>query len=136
MSCLIFTFYFSTTLPHAEETWSGSRVSFRCNVYSFLGVWGVGALFSRNVKSSYAGRILQFITILQSVVRHGVSFSITHSLFGDVKKLLTMEFVRQGYLDHTRQPNTDPPVYEYRWGFRARKEMTKRNCLDFVSKVS
>nr|XP_022300182.1 non-structural maintenance of chromosomes element 3 homolog [Crassostrea virginica] len=65
----------------------------------------------------------------------GVDPDITHSLFGDVKKLLTMEFVRQGYLDHTRQPNTDPPVYEYRWGFRARKEMTKRNCLDFVSKL-
>ncbi|XP_061186560.1 non-structural maintenance of chromosomes element 3 homolog [Saccostrea echinata] len=65
----------------------------------------------------------------------GVDQDYTHAVFGDVKKLLTTEFVRQGYLEHTKQPNSDPPVYEYRWGFRAKKEITKRNCLDFVSQL-
>ncbi|XP_048742611.1 non-structural maintenance of chromosomes element 3 homolog [Ostrea edulis] len=65
----------------------------------------------------------------------GVDQDGYHAVFGDVKKLLTTEFVRQGYLEHIRQPNTDPPVYEFRWGFRARKEITKRICLNFVSQL-
>ncbi|XP_052680816.1 non-structural maintenance of chromosomes element 3 homolog [Crassostrea angulata] len=64
-----------------------------------------------------------------------VDQDVTHPVFGDVKKQLTVEFVRQGYLEYTRQPNTDPPVFEFRWGFRAKKEITKRNCLDFVSQL-
>lgn len=73
-----------------------------------------------------------------SLIVHGlllIFLSVTHPVFGDVKKQLTVEFVRQGYLEYTRQPNTDPPVFEFRWGFRAKKEITKRNCLDFVSQV-
>ena len=51
--------------------------------------------------------------------------SVRHETFGDVKRLLTIEFVRQGYLEHTRQPNTDPPQYEYTWGTRAKLETSK-----------
>ena len=61
--------------------------------------------------------------------------SITHEVFGDIKKLLTQEFVRQGYLEMTRQPNMDPPVTEFGWGQRAKLETSKRRVLEFVSKV-
>ena len=69
-------------------------------------------------------------------INYLVLFSITHEVFGDIKKLLTQELVRQGYLDMTRQPNMDPPVTEFRWGQRAKLETSKRKVLDFVSKVT
>lgn len=62
-------------------------------------------------------------------------FSFPHEVFGDTKKLLTQEFVRQGYLEYTRQPNSDPPMYDFRWGQRAKVEISKRSCLNFVSQV-
>ena len=61
------------------------------------------------------------------------SFSATHVVFGDVKKFLTIELVRQGYLDFQRQRNSDPPTYEVRWGPRATHELSKGNALKFVS---
>jgi hypothetical protein len=61
--------------------------------------------------------------------------ALVHEVFGDTKKLLTQEFVRQGYLEYTRQPNSDPPMYDFRWGQRAKVEISKRSCLNFVSQV-
>ena len=60
---------------------------------------------------------------------------VPHEVFGDVKKLLMGEFVRQGYLECSRVPTSDPPKYEYRWGVRAKHETTKRHVLDFVCQV-
>ena len=78
---------------------------------------------------------------LLSRVPHRSSFSdyflcsATHAVFGDIKKLLTKEFVHQRYLEYTLQPATEPPIHEFRWGQRAFAETTKRNVLDFVSQV-
>ncbi|KAM4695897.1 LOW QUALITY PROTEIN: non-structural maintenance of chromosomes element 3 homolog [Rhinophrynus dorsalis] len=58
-----------------------------------------------------------------------------HSDFGDVKKLVTDEFVRQKYLEYNRIPHTDPVEYEFRWGPRAFKETSKMKILEFVSKI-
>ncbi|XP_020648624.3 non-structural maintenance of chromosomes element 3 homolog isoform X1 [Pogona vitticeps] len=58
-----------------------------------------------------------------------------HKIFGDVKKLVTEEFVRQKYLEYTRLPHTDPPEFEFRWGPRAMKETSKKQILQFVSKI-
>ncbi|XP_068104331.1 non-structural maintenance of chromosomes element 3 homolog isoform X2 [Hyperolius riggenbachi] len=58
-----------------------------------------------------------------------------HSDFGDVKKLVTDEFVRQKYLEYSKIPHTDPTEYEFRWGPRAMKESSKMKILEFVSKI-
>ncbi|XP_056366306.1 non-structural maintenance of chromosomes element 3 homolog isoform X2 [Oenanthe melanoleuca] len=58
-----------------------------------------------------------------------------HSVFGDVRKLLTEEFVRQKYLEITPIPLTDPPEFKYQWGPRAEKETSKKNVLSFVAKI-
>ena len=63
-------------------------------------------------------------------------YSIPHEVFGDMKKLITHEYVRQCYLEITRMPNTDPPLSEIKWGQRAHLEISKRNVLSFVSKVN
>ncbi|XP_073496012.1 non-structural maintenance of chromosomes element 3 homolog [Phyllobates terribilis] len=58
-----------------------------------------------------------------------------HEEFGDVRKLMTDEFVKQKYLEYNKIPHTDPPEYEFRWGPRAFKETTKMKILEFVSKI-
>ncbi|XP_028568971.2 non-structural maintenance of chromosomes element 3 homolog isoform X3 [Podarcis muralis] len=55
--------------------------------------------------------------------------------FGDVKKLVTEEFVKQKYLEYTRLPHTDPPEFEFRWGPRAVRETSKKEVLQFVAKI-
>ena len=58
-----------------------------------------------------------------------------HAVFWDVRKLLTQELVRQAYLDVQKQPGSEPPAYEYRWGQRAKHEVSKRKCLSFITEV-
>ncbi|XP_077843784.1 melanoma-associated antigen D2 isoform X3 [Macaca mulatta] len=60
---------------------------------------------------------------------------IHHSLFGDVKKLITDEFVKQKYLDYARVPNSNPPEYEFFWGLRSYYETSKMKVLKFACKV-
>ena len=66
---------------------------------------------------------------------HCCVFRKRHEVFGDVKRLLTSEFVRQEYLDYSRQPDTDPPIFEFRWGVRAKIETTKADVLKMVCSI-
>ncbi|MCV4932095.1 MAGE domain-containing protein, partial [Escherichia coli] len=65
----------------------------------------------------------------------GLRPGIHHSLFGDVKKLITDEFVKQKYLDYARVPNSNPPEYEFFWGPRAHVESSKLKVMHFVARV-
>ncbi|XP_006898943.1 PREDICTED: melanoma-associated antigen D2-like [Elephantulus edwardii] len=65
----------------------------------------------------------------------GLRPGVHHSLFGDVKKLITDEFVKQKYLDYTRVPNSSPPEYEFFWGLRSYYETSKMKVLKFACKV-
>ncbi|NXP01166.1 NSE3 protein, partial [Certhia brachydactyla] len=58
-----------------------------------------------------------------------------HSVFGDVRKLVSEEFVRQKYLETTAIPLTDPTEFKYQWGPRAEKETSKKDVLNFVAKI-
>ncbi|XP_030825983.1 non-structural maintenance of chromosomes element 3 homolog isoform X2 [Camarhynchus parvulus] len=58
-----------------------------------------------------------------------------HSVFGDVRKLVTEEFVRQKYLEATPIPLTEPPEFKFQWGPRAEKETSKKDVLNFVAKM-
>lgn len=58
-----------------------------------------------------------------------------HQELGDVKKLLTDEFVRQKYLEHVKIPHTDPLEHEFRWGQRAEIELNKAKVLDFMAEL-
>ena len=62
--------------------------------------------------------------------------SMYHETFGDVKKLVTQEFVKQAYLELTKLPNNEQPVFEVRWGQRAKLETSKLQILKFVSLVT
>ncbi|KAM9577765.1 melanoma-associated antigen B10-like [Trichechus inunguis] len=58
-----------------------------------------------------------------------------HFIFGEPKKLLTIDLVKQKYLEYRQVPNTDPPRYEFLWGPRAYAETTKMKVLEFFVKV-
>lgn len=58
-----------------------------------------------------------------------------HEEFGDVKKLVTDEFVRQRYLEYVRVPHTEPVEYEFRWGQRAEAEVSKAKILEFMGQL-
>ena len=53
-------------------------------------------------------------------------------MFGDVRRLLTVEFVRQEWLAYVRQQDTDPAEYEFHWGQRAKQETSKGDMLDLA----
>uniref|UniRef100_A0A3Q3WWK0 MAGE domain-containing protein n=1 Tax=Mola mola TaxID=94237 RepID=A0A3Q3WWK0_MOLML len=58
-----------------------------------------------------------------------------HDEFGDVKKMVTDEFVRQRYLEYVRIPHTEPVEHEFRWGQRADVEVSKAKMLEFMGQL-
>ncbi|XP_034027933.1 necdin-like 2 isoform X2 [Thalassophryne amazonica] len=58
-----------------------------------------------------------------------------HEEFGDVKKVITDEFVRQRYLEFVRIPHTEPVEHEFRWGQRADLEVSKAKILEFMGQL-
>lgn len=58
-----------------------------------------------------------------------------HEEFGDVKKVVTDEFVRQRYLEYVRVPHTEPVEFEFRWGQRADIEVSKVKLLEFMGQL-
>lgn len=57
-----------------------------------------------------------------------------HAVFGDVKKYITVELVKQMYLNYVCI-SKDPPKYEFTWGLRAKQEFDKRDLLQFVCQI-
>ncbi|NXE44436.1 NSE3 protein, partial [Ptilorrhoa leucosticta] len=77
----------------------------------------------------FPGALWEFLNLLR------VYPGKQHRVFGDVRKLVTDEFVRQKYLENTPIPLTDPPEFKYQWGPRAEKETSKKDVLNFVAKI-
>ncbi|XP_046548576.1 non-structural maintenance of chromosomes element 3 homolog [Haliotis rubra] len=81
------------------------------------------------------GNVMQDSELWHSLKKLGVEPDLPHPTFGDAKKLITQEFVRQGYIEYIRQQNVDPPSFEFKWGQRAQLETSKKHCLTFVSQI-
>ncbi|XP_043521745.1 non-structural maintenance of chromosomes element 3 homolog isoform X1 [Frieseomelitta varia] len=58
-----------------------------------------------------------------------------HSYFGNVKQLINEIFVAQGYLNKIVLETNDSTNVEYKWGYRAEYEFSRRTALEFVSQV-
>ncbi|XP_026189501.1 necdin-like 2 [Mastacembelus armatus] len=58
-----------------------------------------------------------------------------HEEFGDVKRVVTDEFVRQRYLEYVRIPHTEPVEHEFHWGQRAEEEVSKAKILEFMGQL-
>ncbi|XP_072344015.1 non-structural maintenance of chromosomes element 3 homolog [Scyliorhinus torazame] len=81
------------------------------------------------------GNVVKDSLLWHTLKKLRVDPSERHADFGDVKKLITEEFVKQKYLDYSRVLHTDPVEYEFRWGARATKETSKLKVLEFVAKM-
>ncbi|CAI9180461.1 unnamed protein product [Rangifer tarandus platyrhynchus] len=66
----------------------------------------------------------------------GLCPGVRHSLFGEVRKLITDEFVKQKYLEYKRVPNSRPPEYEFFWGLRSYRDYSFSSCTDFGDTLS
>ncbi|KAF3816201.1 hypothetical protein GH733_014790 [Mirounga leonina] len=59
----------------------------------------------------------------------GTVFCCENPLLGDLRKLLTYEFVKQKYLNYRRVPNSKPPEYEFLWGLHSYHETNEMKVL-------
>ncbi|EZA46715.1 Melanoma-associated antigen G1 [Ooceraea biroi] len=57
-----------------------------------------------------------------------------HEYFGDIKQLVTVDFVNQRYLEKIVNKD-DTSQVEYAWGRRAKNEITYRSALEFVAEI-
>ncbi|XP_008047087.1 melanoma-associated antigen B10-like [Carlito syrichta] len=59
-----------------------------------------------------------------------------HFIFGEPRKLITQDLVKEKYLEYQQVPNSYPPRYQFLWGPRAYAETSKMKVLEFWAKVS
>ncbi|KAM9669210.1 melanoma-associated antigen B4-like [Dama dama] len=59
-----------------------------------------------------------------------------HFIFGDTRKFLTEDLVREEYVEYRQVPGSDPPRYEFLWGRKALMESNKMKVLEFLAKVN
>ncbi|XP_030624714.1 necdin-like 2 [Chanos chanos] len=103
------------------------------------------SLYPSNPKTGLLFVILSIIFMKGGVVKEALIWNTLkklrvdpgekHDDFGDVKKLVTDEFVRQKYVEYVRIPHTEPLEFEFRWGLRAEKEVSKLKLLEFVAQL-
>ncbi|XP_057575364.1 melanoma-associated antigen B16-like [Hippopotamus amphibius kiboko] len=65
----------------------------------------------------------------------GICPGMKHFIFGEPRKLVTKDFVKEKYLEYRQVANTDPVQFEFLWGPRAHAETTKMKVLKFLAKV-
>ena len=58
-----------------------------------------------------------------------------HKYLGDVHKYFTSDLVKDGYLEYEQRKGIDPPSFRFKWGYRAKLEITKHSVLKFVCEV-
>uniref|UniRef100_A0A2K6TXZ4 Melanoma-associated antigen E1 n=1 Tax=Saimiri boliviensis boliviensis TaxID=39432 RepID=A0A2K6TXZ4_SAIBB len=73
--------------------------------------------------------------IWEMLWRMGVQRERRLSIFGNPKRLLSVEFVWQRYLDYRPVSDCKPVEYEFFWGPRSHIETTKMKILKFMAKI-
>ncbi|XP_063101681.1 melanoma-associated antigen 8-like [Cavia porcellus] len=58
-----------------------------------------------------------------------------HRLYGEPRKFLTEDLVREQYLAYLEVSNTIPPRYEFLWGPRAHAETSEEKVLEFLGRL-
>ncbi|XP_017205209.1 melanoma-associated antigen B16 [Oryctolagus cuniculus] len=65
----------------------------------------------------------------------GIYSGRKHFIFGDVKKFITKELVKEKYLEYRKVANNDIAQYEFLWGPRTYAETSKMRVLEFLAKL-
>ncbi|XP_055249655.1 melanoma-associated antigen B2-like [Moschus berezovskii] len=75
-------------------------------------------------------KIWKFLNML------GIYDGRNHFIFGEPRKLITEDLVREEYLEYRQVPGSDPPRYEFLWGPKVLTESSKTKVLEFLAKVN
>ncbi|XP_008585216.1 PREDICTED: melanoma-associated antigen B4-like [Galeopterus variegatus] len=89
----------------------------------------LGVIFLNGMCASEE-EIWEFLNLL------GVYDGKRHFIFGDARKLITQDLVKERYLEYQQVPNSDPPCYQFLWGPKAYAETSKMKVLEFLAKVN
>ncbi|XP_007953934.1 melanoma-associated antigen B16-like [Orycteropus afer afer] len=68
--------------------------------------------------------------------RMGIYSEKNHFMYGDSRKFITEDLVKQKYLEFRKVPNSDPARYDVLWGPRAHIEVNKVKFLEFFAKIN
>lgn len=74
--------------------------------------------------------------VWQALSVMGVYDGVNHFIYGNVKKLITKDFVSEGYLEYRRVPYRGTQCYQFLWGPRATFETRKMRVLEFLAKIN
>uniref|UniRef100_A0A8C3W379 MAGE domain-containing protein n=1 Tax=Catagonus wagneri TaxID=51154 RepID=A0A8C3W379_9CETA len=86
----------------------------------------LGVIFMNGNRASEA-------VLWEALRKMGLRPGVKHPFLGDLRKLITEDFVKQKYLEYKKIPNSSPPEYEFLWGLRARHETSKMRVLRFIA---
>ncbi|XP_019295493.2 melanoma-associated antigen D4 isoform X1 [Panthera pardus] len=86
----------------------------------------LGVIFMNGNRASEA-------VLWEALRKMGLRPGVRHPFLGDLRKLITEDFVKQKYLEYKKVPNSSPPEYEFLWGLRARHETSKMRVLRFIA---
>ncbi|KAI5167023.1 melanoma-associated antigen D4-like isoform X1 [Manis pentadactyla] len=86
----------------------------------------LGVIFMNGNRASEA-------VLWEALRKMGLRPGVRHPFLGDLRKLITEDFVKQKYLEYKKVPNSSPPEYEFVWGLRARHETSKMRVLRFIA---
>ncbi|XP_052026203.1 melanoma-associated antigen B4-like [Apodemus sylvaticus] len=59
-----------------------------------------------------------------------------HPIFGEPRKFITKDLVKENYLEYHQVSGIDPPKYVFLWGSRAHAETTKMKVLEVLAKIN
>ncbi|KAM6143737.1 melanoma-associated antigen D4-like isoform 1-T1 [Erethizon dorsatum] len=86
----------------------------------------LGVIFMNGNRASEA-------VLWEALRKMGLRPGVRHPFLGDLRKLITDDFVKQKYLEYKKIPNSSPPEYEFLWGLRACHETSKMRVLRFIA---
>ncbi|XP_059013836.1 melanoma-associated antigen B17-like [Mustela lutreola] len=89
----------------------------------------LGVIFMKGNRASEE-EVWEFLNVL------GVQEGKRHLVFGEPRKFITEDLVRQGYLEYRPVPASDPLRHEFLWGPRARVETSKMQVLQALAKIN
>uniref|UniRef100_A0A8C3W0Z3 MAGE domain-containing protein n=1 Tax=Catagonus wagneri TaxID=51154 RepID=A0A8C3W0Z3_9CETA len=73
------------------------------------------------------------LEVLNSI---GVYVGQKDFLYGEPRKLITKDLVKEKYLEYQQVPDSEPPCYEFLWGPRAHAETSKMKVLEHPALLS
>ncbi|KAM4815487.1 melanoma-associated antigen D4-like isoform 1-T2 [Thomomys bottae] len=86
----------------------------------------LGIIFMNGNRASEA-------VLWEALRKMGLRPGVRHPFLGDLRKLITDDFVKQKYLEYKKIPNSNTLEYEFTWGLRACHETSKMRVLRFIA---